>query len=737
MYANVIIDISHEQIDRTFQYRIPQKLEGKIQVGCQVLVPFGKGNRLRKAYVIEVTDRCEYELSAIKSVEEVDEQTVSVEKQMIALAAWIRKEYGSTMIQALKTVMPVKEKVKQQEDRILCRCEDEGKFTSYLELALKKNWKGRLRLLYALRQNGQISWKEAQRTLGITAAHVRPMEEAGVIRILSRVTYRNPLGSQTDIQQQDTMLNDQQQKIVDDIMDGYRRGNLTPCLIHGITGSGKTEVYIRLIEQVTALGKQAIVLIPEISLTYQTVMRFYGRFGSRVSVVNSRLSQGERYDQFERAKRGEIDIMIGPRSALFTPFERLGLIIIDEEQESAYKSEQVPRYHARETAVERGRLAGALVVLGSATPSMEAYSRAKKGEYRLFRLTKRAVFGSRLAQVSVVDLRKELAEGNRSVFSRLLTQKMEECLEKKQQMMLFLNRRGYSKAVSCRSCGQPLGCPHCAVPLTEHVGGRLICHYCGYTAAMPKKCPSCGSPYLAGFGMGTQKVELLVKERFPGARILRMDYDTTSGKDGHETILRSFANREADVLVGTQMIVKGHDFPGVTLVGILAADMSLYGGDFRSQERTFQLLTQAAGRAGRGSESGTVVIQTYDPDNYSIRAAAAQEYETFYEEESRFRSRMSYPPEGDMCEIMTSCQHEQDASVWIERIAALIKQEFHDTITIIGPSDAPVARVKDYWRKHLFLKSSDHAAFVGAIDRIGAAETECRKDKVYLSVTAL
>lgn len=737
MYANVIIDISHEQIDRPFQYRIPPRLEESIRVGCQVTVPFGKGNSRRRAYVIELTQVCGYDPAAMKDVERVEENTVSVEKQMIALAAWIHREYGSTMIQALKTVMPVKEKVRQQENRIICRCEDEELFEAYRKQAEKKHWKGRLRLLDALCQSRQISWKQAQNIFGVTAAVIRPMEEAGVIRVVSSVAYRNPLKDKTDTGRRIVTLNSDQQEIADEIMRSWEAGIRTPCLIHGITGSGKTEVYIRLIEQITAAGRQAIVLIPEISLTYQTVMRFYGRFGERVSVVNSRLSQGERYDQFERAKRGEIDVMIGPRSALFTPFEHLGLIIMDEEQESAYKSEQAPRYHARETAVERAELADALVVFGSATPSMEAYSRAQKGEYRLFRMTKRAVEGSSLAETDVVDLRKELEAGNRSVFSRLLSRRMEECLQKGQQMMLFLNRRGYSKAVSCRSCGKPIGCPHCAVPLTEHVGQRLICHYCGYTVRMPKNCPSCGSLYLAGFGMGTQKVELLVKERFPNARTLRMDYDTTSGKDGHETILRAFAKHEADVLIGTQMIVKGHDFPGVTLVGILAADMSLYGGDFRSHERTFQLLTQAAGRAGRGREAGHVVIQTYDPENYSIRAAASQNYESFFKEESRLRRMLAYPPEGDMCEVTTACQTSEGAQVWIEKIAALIKTDFHDTITLIGPSDAPIAKLRDYWRKHLFFKTLNHAAFVEAIGKISNFETACGKDKVYLSLTAL
>ncbi len=737
MYADVIIDISHEQIDRPFQYRVPETLRDRISVGEQVIVPFGRGNTQRKAYVIGFSDQPVFDPSAIKEIAAIDNKTVAAEKQMIELAAWMRREYGSTMIQALKTVMPVKEKVRHQEQKTLCRCEDREKFDAYLALAKKKNWKGRVRILEELAVREKIPWMIAQKQLGITAAIIKPLTEAEVVRVETQTIWRDPVSESVKHQKRRIVLNQKQQEIADDIMDNYLHGIRTPSLIHGITGSGKTEVYMELIERMTELGKSSIVLIPEISLTYQTMMRFYARFGNLVSIVNSRLSQGEKYDQFELARRGEIRIMIGPRSALFTPFEDLGLIIIDEEQESAYKSEQIPKYHARETAVERAKLCGAMVVMGSATPSMEAYSRAKKGIYQLYTLDKRGVEGSELAEVSVVDLRKEMREGNRSIFSRLLQQKMETCLENGQQMMLFLNRRGYSKAVSCRLCGKPVGCPHCAVPLTEHTGQRLICHYCGHTRMIPEKCPSCGSPYLAGFGMGTQKAELLIKERFPQARVLRMDYDTTSGKDGHEQILQAFASYEADILVGTQMIVKGLDFPNVTLVGILAADMSLYSGDFRSQERTYQLLTQAAGRAGRGKDKGSVVIQTYDPDNYSIKAAASQEYGGFFAEESRFRRMMSYPPEGYMCEVMTASESRVQSQQWIEKIAALINQLYHGTISMIGPSEAPVAKVRDYWRYHVFIKTLDHEAFVSALEMIGRLDTEDRKDKVYLSVTAL
>ena len=432
--------------------------------------------------------------------------------------------------------------------------------------------------------------------------------------------------------------------------------------------------------------------------------------------MNSRLSQGEKYDQFERAKKGEVQIMIGPRSALFTPFPDLGLIIIDEEHENAYKSEITPRYHAREAAEQRARLGGASLVLGSATPSVETYTKACRGIYGYFRIRKRAKKNSILPKVHIVDMRTELKEGNRSIFSRLLREQMEEKLEKGQQIMLFLNRRGYSRFLSCRSCGEAMKCPHCDVTLTLHQNGQLICHYCGYQVPRPKLCPVCGSPYLAPFGTGTQKIEAMARETFPGARILRMDLDTTSKKGGHEAILSAFADHQADILIGTQMIVKGHDFPAVTLVGILAADLSLYAPDYRCGEKTFQLLTQAAGRAGRDEKPGQVVIQSYSPEHYCIQTAAAQDYDAFYAREMEYRRLLHYPPACVMMTLLIGSEREEAAGVAMERAAAEAKA--FSEAELIGPVNAPVYKLNDIYRKILYMKSENYDILIKIRDQV-------------------
>ena len=708
LYAEVIIDIAHASVDRPFHYRVPDALKDTLKPGDLVKVPFGAGNRLRHGYVIGLTGETDYDPAKIKEIAEADPRGLSVQSQLISLAAWMHETYGGTMHQALRTVLPVRQKIRPKVKKTLVCRMDYPELMAEAEKARQKNYRARLRLLETFLQSREIPLEMARQQLNISDATLKPLLAADRISVITRQEMRG--GQETDIKPAGKkQLNEEQQKAFDDFSSRWDAGDRTTELLYGITGSGKTEVYMEMIEKVLSEGLEAILLIPEISLTWQTVMRFYARFGDRIAIMNSRMSEGERYDQWERALNGSCQVMIGPRSALFAPFSHLGLIIIDEEHESSYKSENTPRYHARETAEARARLCGAKVVLGSATPSMESAHRAACGAYHLMKLSRRAVAKSRIAETTVVDMRQELAEGNRSIFSRTLRERMADCLGRREQIMLFINRRGFSTFVSCRSCGEPVRCPHCDVSLTLHGRDRLMCHYCGYEIKLPDRCPACQSPYLAGFGTGTERLAEMVSAEFPGVRVLRMDADTTRRKGGHREILEQFADGEADILVGTQMIVKGHDFPGVTLVGIMAADLSLNTPDFRSAERTFQLLTQAAGRAGRGLKPGHVVIQTYQPDHYAIRYASAQDYGGFFREEMHFRRLAGYPPAVTMAALWISSAEEALLEQAAGSFLADIRAKFHDTagLQMIGPVNAPVYRVNDVYRKILYFKTAN------------------------------
>ena len=717
MFADIIVDIQHEKLDKIFQYRIPERLEAELKPGMEVIIPFGKADRRTKGYVTALSETCDYDLSKVKEIEDISRESVAIEAKLIALAAWMKEHYGGTMIQALKTVLPIRQKERAQVKRRvrLLLSEEEGR--EKLAFYLEKNQKARARLLAALLDDPVLEYELVTKKLNITLNVIRALEEQGVLALEEEQVYRNPV-KETEQKRREIVFTEEQQNVIGRFRQDYREGQRNTYLLYGVTGSGKTEVYMEMIRTVVGMGKQAIVLIPEIALTYQTVMRFYRCFGDRVSIMNSRLSAGERYDQMMRAKAGEVDVMIGPRSALFTPFPDLGLIVMDEEHEPTYKSEQVPRYHARETAVKRAQMEGAGVVLGSATPSLEAMYRAKRGEYVLLEMRNRSRM-QQMAQAEIVDLRQELREGNRSILSRRLQELMADRLEKKEQIMLFLNRRGYSGFISCRECGHVVKCPHCSVSLSVHRDGRMVCHYCGYTQPKVTVCPECGSRHIGEFRAGTQQIEDIVKEMFPGARVIRMDMDTTRQKDSYEKILSAFANEEADILVGTQMIVKGHDFPNVTLVGVLAADMSLYTDDYRSGERTFQLLTQAAGRAGRGERPGQVVIQTYSPEHYAIVTAAAQDYEAFYEEEIRYRELMGYPPAENLMAVLVSCGDEallEKGCHYLKEYALRVSRQ--TKAAVIGPARPGVDKIKDIYRRVLYIKAPEYDTLTGIKDRL-------------------
>jgi len=629
LYTEVIVDISHEAIDKSFSYRIPE--DTVLHVGDPVLVPFGRGKK--KAYVLSIHERVCFPEEKIKDIDSVLDKEFSVEEELLALAVWMSREYGTGLNQCLKTVIPVKKKVKKR-----------GKATELL-------------------------WKAEEAPLSLTK------EQANVLEGIKLV---------------------------------FSKGEKA-ALLFGVTGSGKTEVYLKLMEEIIRKGKEVIFLIPEISLSFQTRSRIEKRFPGLVSVLHSKMSQGERAESMEKCRSGEVKILMGPRSALFAPFSNLGLIIMEEEQDRSYKSEQAPRYETRDVIRKRGELSSCPVLFGSATPSVQLFSEVEKGDLPCFCLHNRAVEGSTLPKMQVVDMRKELEEGNRSIFSRVLEGKIQERLDRGEQVMLFMNRRGYAPFVSCRKCGEALRCPHCDVSLNLHKNGILQCHYCGYQTNLPKICPNCKSKYLAAFGSGTEKLESICHSVFPKAGILRMDRDSTGKKGKYEEILQAFSEEKADILLGTQMIVKGHDFPKVTLVGIIAVDQILLDSDFQAGEWAYQLITQVSGRAGRGERAGEVLIQSYQPDHPLLELALKQDYLSFYKEEKNYRKRLSYPPFSVM--LAMQCIYTEEA--YLDYILGKLMPRVQERIRdgggeTYGPFPATVYKIKDKFRKIIYIKHSNH-----------------------------
>ena len=709
-FADIIVDISIEKLNRPFTYEVPTALIDKVKIGDQVMIPFGRGNSLKKGFIIGLKEESGVDdgitLKAIDSIL----PDCGIYGELIKLSLFMAEQFGGTLNQALRTCLPLKKPGKVKEKEYIYRKADDDTLLYEIGEANRKHAVARLRLLEALKDDAVIPRDIIVKKLHVTGDVIKKLVEKGIVVIDKKREYRevlpNGISRNTEI-----VLNEAQKKIVDSVIADYKAGASNVSLIKGVTGSGKTEVYMEIMDAVIRDGKKVILLIPEIALTYQTLIRYYRRFGDRIAVLHSKLSDGERFDQISRVENGEVDIMIGPRSALFTPFKDIGLIVIDEEHENAYKSDKIPRYHAVDVARERVRQSGGMLILGSATPSMESFYKTKKGEYKLYELNER-FYHNPLPTVHVVDMRDELRHGNLSIFSDKLIELIEDRLNKHEQIMLFLNRRGLTGFVSCRNCGYVVKCPNCDVSLTLHSNKKMICHYCGYETPEVKTCPSCGSKYIAGFKVGTEKIEELIKTRFTNARVLRMDADTTKGKTGHEDIVASFINKEADILIGTQMIVKGHDFPDVTLVGILAADMSLFANDYHAGENTFELLTQAAGRAGRGEIPGEVVIQTYNPDNYAIKNAAAHDYESFYNEEIGYRSLLKYPPTGNLLNIMIQSDSEEKIERLSKDIADVIRKANDKRVVILGPVDATIKKINNVYRKVIYLKAREYATLV-------------------------
>ena len=711
MYAGIIVDLKTSKLDKTFTYHVPSAMEKDVHIGSEVIIPFGRGNKNVRGYVVTLSDTCGYPREKVKELLGMGDGE-DVAARSVALAAWIRQTCGGTMIQALRTVLPVRKKVRVRKKRFVERTVSEAEARERLAFYRKKHQNARARLMEALLCDAAIPYAFLG-NLGVTKSVTDHFEKEGLARVIEE---EKPMPERQKIP-----LNRAQQDAFLAFQKNYRRGQRKTYLLYGVTGSGKTEVYMEMISEVLSDKKSAIVLIPEIALTFQMVMRFRRRFGDRIAVMHSRLSDGEKYAEMEKARRGEVDVMIGPRSALFAPLKNLGLIIIDEEHEESYKSGQVPKYHARDVAEKLASLTGASVILGSATPSLGSMYKATTGAYELLMLRER-VAKSTLPETVVVDMREERRSGNRGLLSDELVSSLITTLNRGEQAMIFLNRRGYLGVLSCKACGEVVLCPHCDVALTEHRGGVYRCHYCGYEKRDIQACPVCGSADIGGLKAGTEQVEEVIKAQFPKARVLRMDRDTTRGKGDHAKILQAFMEREADILIGTQMIVKGHDFPHVTLVGVLAADMSLYAGDYRSGERTFALLVQAAGRAGRSAVPGKAVIQTFQPDHYVITHAARQDYAGFYREEMAFRDLCGYPPLREMVSVRLLCENEthlQQAAGYLKKYCDLLKETAGSgAMTVLGPLTPQIAKVKDIYRQDLLLKSPDKRRLVWAKDQM-------------------
>nr|WP_308758642.1 primosomal protein N' [uncultured Anaerotignum sp.] len=779
MYAQVIVDANHAEVDRVFDYRVPAQWEEEVCVGLRVMVPFGQRNTKREGYVIALTETTEVPEGKIKGIVEIlDEGRPILTPSILELAKWMKKEYFCTLNQCLQAVMPagirtksvwyaeltgqtseLSEKEQQMIDVLeeqggavplreleqifgnrteyILRCLQEKKVVRLHQKTTRSTYKkekryvslteneelliaakekaekdkrlaGQLRVLSAISQGESLSVEELKEKAAVTDSPIHTLLQKGVLVEQRRQEKRDVFQLEDYTPTQPFYPTPEQARALNLLREEEQKAQKRPVLLHGVTGSGKTEIYMQLIEHVIMAGKQAIVLVPEISLTPQIMERFISRFGKRVSVTHSRLSLGERLDQWRKARDGEISIIIGPRSALFMPFSNLGVIVMDECHESSYISDVTPKYHTREVARKLSELTGALLVMGSATPDIDSYHRAVTGEFLLLQLKERTK-GSRLPEVFVTDMRKELEDGNRSAFGLPLQQAIRENLEKGQQTMLFLNRRGYSTFVSCRKCGEALTCPSCNVSYTYHASDKaLVCHYCGKEVPVPKTCPSCGSHYIRYFGTGTQKIEEETRRLFPEASILRMDADTTTGKNGHARILELFGKGKADILIGTQMIAKGHDFPNVTLVGILAADLSLNLGTYQAAETCFQLITQAAGRAGRGELAGRVFIQTYQPENHAIRMAAAQDYEGFYQEEILLRQAMEYPPFSHIFSVLITGEMEQEVILAAQRLGAYMNHYAERAgCTVVGPAPAPLPKFRGEFRWQIFAKGTD------------------------------
>lgn len=752
--AKVIVDVPANQTDRYFDYLVPEEWveEDFLQPGMRVVVPFGP--RKIQGFLMEISEHTD--VKKLKRIDSVLDITPVLTPELLELGIWLRETTLCFLITAYQAMLPAAMKVKYEKElhlknsqeiilwkdiendkkllpsiqkeikngniEVIYRVKDRAKkkrvktiqplitkeeliqvFDSLANSALKQKEV----IKYFIEQPQRIEMKVLLEELNTTSSPVTTLVKKGILQENFDEVYRDPYEHRTFKKTEPLPLTEEQHNAITPILDIIEKKQHAVFLMYGVTGSGKTEIYLQAIDKVLKDGKEAIMLVPEISLTPMMVERFKGRFGDEVAVMHSGLSTGEKYDEWRKVQRKEVRVVVGARSAIFAPFENLGIIIIDEEHETSYKQEENPRYHARDVAIKRGANHHCPVILGSATPSLESFARAQKSVYQLLTLKGR-INAMNLPSVEIVDMREELRRGNRSMFSESLLEKLKDRLEKGEQSVLFLNRRGFSTFVMCRNCGYVLNCPHCDISLTYHKRDyKMKCHYCSYEEALPSTCPECNSEHIRFFGTGTQKVEEELTKILPQARVIRMDVDTTSKKGAHERLLSAFGQKQADILLGTQMIAKGLDFPDVTFVGVLTADTMLNIPDFRSSEKTFQLLTQVSGRAGRHHLPGEVVIQTYSPEHFSIELAAIPDYETYYGREMLLRKNFHYPPFYYLTLITVSHPELVKVVDVTEKITKFIRAKLSNKAIVLGPVASPIPRIKDRYRYQCMIKYKD------------------------------
>lgn len=696
LYAEVIINSDAIEIDRPFTYKVKEELLDIIEIGHRVKVPFGVKNKPTEAFVLGL--KCEgiENVKKIKYISSILDDIPILTRDDLKLVDFLRENYLCKYIDAIRTIIPsgLSKGIKNKKKTVIVfnkeldgKLKDKDNYVKIVNLIKEKD--------------GELTKSEIINDYSLSSYSLNKLIENGYLLTEDRVVYR--YNTRSYIEESKNVLNDEQKNAFNKILNSDKKG----FLLKGVTGSGKTEVYMNLVGETLKEGKSAIVLVPEISLTPQMIERFKGRFGKNVALFHSKLSQGERFDEWYRIKKGEARLVVGARSAIFLPLDNLGIIIIDEEHENTYKSEQNPKYLTKEVAKFLSEIKGCKYILGSATPSIETYYEALNGKLELVEIKNR-VSNRPLPQMEIVDMREELKSRNLSLLSRSLYNEMKETLERKEQIILFLNRRGFSSFVSCRSCGYVFKCPECDLSMTYHKNGYLICHYCGRAQREQKVCPECGSKYVKFFGAGTQRVEEEVKKYFPKARVMRMDVDTTRNKDSHENIYNAFKSGEGDVLIGTQMVSKGLDFKNVTLVGVLAADISLNIPDYRSSERTYQIITQVAGRAGRGEKKGKVVIQTYTPNSLSLQYAIENNYNDLYNEEIKVRKIMNYPPFSTIFLINSISKDERKLKEFMNKVGESLRKilDSRENIQILGPVPCIITKLKDNYRWQIIIKGN-------------------------------